>query len=553
MTQATLDQVNEQHLAGLVRLAPDVGTSLGLADGDDRWGNPSEEGRAEVLAHLVAWKAALEALPTEGLTPEQQLDRRVFSQHLDLVQFTHATLASRRHDPDLLTPVSWTLLRQTQNTHLAPEQRFLGLAARLRTLGSHLEAGRAVVTQPDGVWSTIAREVAAQAPRMITAVAAEAQGAEVSDALKGELAACAASALEAVAAHQAWLRDLQPTGTHWVTGPERFSTLCRLRGLPHDLHELSTRGARYVKEYRAERARWAHRLAPGRPMAEGLALLTSDLPASFGEGLARVRAACAAARQFVSDHGLCLLPPGEVLDVLETPAPLRPLVPFAALMQAPRFAPQQRSIYLVTPPEEGAGLETFAGPDVENTAIHEGFPGHHVQQVIANTSTGLLRDGVPLGHYADVSACWATDTVEGWAHYCEEMMCEEGFGGGAAARLQIAKDALWRAHRVVLDVALSTGSMTPEAAAAVLVDDLGMTPGQARAEVHRYTRMPGYAMCYLLGKETLFGLRARAKVLWRGSYSTRRFHDLVLSTGNVPLSILAQRLESTTEPSPAAG
>jgi uncharacterized protein (DUF885 family) len=546
MTQATFDKVNEDHLGALLETAPDVGTLLGLPQRDDQWPDPSESGRAASLAVVSRWASALVALPEADLTEAQQLDREVFTAHAALVKFAHESLHARHHDADVLTPVSWTLLRQLQGTHVAAEQRFLNLAGRLRGLGSYLEAARSVVTTPDALWMEVARDVAQEAGALVAAVVQSARAADVSVALKEDVEVASHAAMTAVSAHQAWLRDLAPAaGNHWQVGRERFEELCRLRGLPSDVPSLLEMGQRYVAECHAERGRWARRLLPGKPMEEALALLVSDPPATFEEGLERVKRASAEARAFVHDRGLALMPAGEELLVLETPAPLRPLIPFAALLPAPRFSPEQRSVYLVTPPLDGGPLRDFCTTDVENTAIHEGYPGHHLQQTFASTSTGLLRDGVPLGHFADPGASWATETVEGWAHYCEEMMRDEGYRPGAAARLQTAKDALWRAHRVVIDVQLSTGGMTVDQAVERLTRGVGMAPRAARAEVHRYTRSPGYPMCYLLGKELIFGLRHRAKLAWREAYSTRRFHDLVLSSGNIPMKWLGQRLTPT--------
>ncbi|MBI5496447.1 MAG: DUF885 domain-containing protein [Deltaproteobacteria bacterium] len=543
MTDATFDRVNEEHLAGLVDLAPDVGTQLGLTQHDDAWPDPTENGRGAVLRHVRHWGDALEGLAPEGLTPEQAFDRKVFVAHVELVRFAHEHAAQRRHDPDVLSGVAWTLLRQLQSPWVPAEQRLANLAARLRGLDAFLGAARSVVTAPDTLWTEVARRVAAEAPALVNAVAQSARADAVTDALKEDVAHAAESALVALHAHQDWLRDLVPTGDHRILGEEKFRELCRLRALPDDPAALLETGRRFVAEYRAERRRWAQRVRPGVVVADALRLLEVDAPASFAEGLQRVHRASLAAREFVREKNLVLLPAGEELVVLETPAPLRPLIPFAALLAAPRFAPEQRSVYLVTPRADGA-LGGFCTPDTENTAIHEGYPGHHVQQVFANTATGLLRDGVPVGITSEPAGAWATDTIEGWAHYCEEMMREEGYRGGAPARLQIAHEALWRAHRVVLDVGLATGRTTVEEAVAALTTDLAMPQDAAVAEVARYTRTPGYPLCYLVGKQALFDLRRAAKIKWKDAYTPRRFHDLVLTAGNVPMKYVTMRLAS---------
>ncbi|MEW5852000.1 MAG: DUF885 domain-containing protein [Myxococcota bacterium] len=540
----TFDQVNEDQLNALLDLAPEVGTALGLVERDDQWPDPSDAAVQQSHATLREWSKALSRLPEVDLNPDQRLDRRVFQAHLELVEFTDQELNSRRHDPDLLTRAGWTLFQQLRSTFVPAEQRFSNLAARLNGLGEYLTRGRAAVTDPDALWLEVAKEVAAATPGLFSAVKASAREEDIPATLRDEVDAAAARAGQAVADHTLWLQGLSPSAKpRWVLGPERFAELCRRRMLGRTPEELLEFGEKYVLEYQAERRRFGRRIMREDPVKGALKKLRSDCPRTFPEALDRVREAVSAARSFVQANDLCPLPGRELLLVDETPAPFRPLVPFAALQCAPKFAPEQTSIYMVTPPVAGASLEDFYQADLENTAVHEGYPGHHLQLSIANLHTGLLRDGVPLGFFADQSAGWAVETVEGWAHYAEEMLREAGFRDSDAAHMQIAHDALWRAHRVVIDVGLATGNMTVEQAVARLVEDIGMPRAAALAEVRRYTRTPGYALCYLLGKHLMFELRQRARVLWRSDFTLRRFHQLVLTTGNVPMHFIANQLE----------
>jgi len=542
MTPPDFEQVNQENLARLLDLAPEVGTNLGLPQRDDRWPDGSEEARAQTLTVLRDWVRALAALPAETLTEAQQLDRTVFSDHLKLVEFTHTEIGSRKHDPDVFSQVSWTFLRQLRSDFIPDEQRFLNLAARMRDLGGFLQRARSAVTQADPLWLEIAQSVVAEAPAMLGAIRDSAQEATISTALKDDVGRAARSAAEVISAHQQWLKDVKVAATpQWVLGTERMTQLCRLRGVNPDLAGLTAMGQRFVQECQVERQRAARRIVESGDVQSALTRLREDAPLDFEQGLARVRHAVRQSRTYVVEKDLCSMPSDERLDVMETPGPLRPLIPFAALMPGPRFAPQV-SVYLVTRPGAGGPLTDLAMADVENTAIHEGYPGHHLQLSVANQKTGLLRDGVPLGYFADLSAGWATDLIEGWAHYCEEMMREEGYQPGPVARLQIAQDALWRAHRIVIDVGLSTGTMTVNDAIERLVEGVGMSRDAATAEVRRYTRSPGYQLCYLVGKDHLFKIRRQAKIRWRDKYSTRRFHDLVLGSGSVPLMFVEKQL-----------
>jgi uncharacterized protein (DUF885 family) len=541
--KSPFDKLNEDHLNALLDVAPEVGTALGLLERDDQWPDPSEASREEALRRLSAWQSALMDVPQDALSDDQKLDREVFGAHLKLVEYAHTQLASRRHDPDVLSPVCWTLFRQLRAPGVPDEQRFLCMKERLRLLDGFLTTARAGVLAPDALWLQHARDAAAQMPAMVRSIQEQGATAAIPLALKEDLARSVEAALTALGEHDAWLRGMVPSDrAHWVLGEERFNELLKLRRISLDSAELGQMGERCVEEYRIERTRAAQRLYPGKPAAEALAAAQTDLPEAFDAVLDRMRGAILSARKFVQEQDLCALPETEGIEVLAAPASLSPLIPFSALFPASNYAPTQASVLLVTLPVDGL-LGACNVREVENTAIHEGYPGHHVQQATANRSTSVPRNGVPLGYFADPSAGWAAETVEGWAHYCAEMMREQGFEAGPASRLQTAQGALWRAHRMVIDVGLATGRMTLDEATARLRADTEMTLEAASAEVRRCTRLPGYALSSLYGKQEVFHLRKRASELWRDQFSLGRFHGTLLSMGCVPLHFVRARLE----------
>jgi hypothetical protein len=541
--RAPFDTLNEDHLNTFLDLAPEVGTALGLPERDDRWPDPSEEARGQTLACLRRWARDLAGLTEEELTLTQRLDRRVFLSHLELVEWACGEAGTRAHDPDLLEPVAWTLFRQLLATGVPEEERFRGLCRRLERLETYLEEARRQVTVPDATWLGVAGETLAGFEPLLMAIRGRAAESGIPLSLQEDLEKAAAQAGLAAAAQAAWLKGLSPSDKPlWVLGPSRVEELCRLRLLPYSTRDLREMAAVYVTEFRAERRRFGRRLSPGTPEAGVLGLLRQDHAASFQEVLQRVAEVVGSARAFIQGQDLCPLPELERLVVMETPAALVPLVPVAALACSPKFAPEQVGVFLVTAPPPDGSLEVYHQAMLENMAIHEGYPGHHLQLAVANLGTGVLRDGVPLGFFAPDHAAWAHDLVEGWAHYCETLMREAGFRDGDAARVEVAHDGVWRAVRVTVDLGLATGDMSPETAEQVLVTEAGLSPAAARAEVRRCTRDPGQALSYLAGRHRIFSLRREASVAWRGDYSHRRFHELLLSCGNVPLRFVAERL-----------
>jgi uncharacterized protein (DUF885 family) len=130
----------------------------------------------------------------------------------------------------------------------------------------------------------------------------------------------------------------------------------------------------------------------------------------------------------------------------------------------------------------------------------------------------------------------APEFVEGWGMYSEQMMREEGFDAGAAFRMSMYTDAIWRACRIVLDVRMHRGELTTDEATDFLIEQTGFEAPNARAEVRRYTYTPGYQLSYLLGKVLILGLREEERRRLGDGFSLRAFHDALLRNGSLPIT-----------------
>jgi uncharacterized protein (DUF885 family) len=247
----------------------------------------------------------------------------------------------------------------------------------------------------------------------------------------------------------------------------------------------------------------------------------SDLLEAFQQEVSR-------ARGFLDARDLMALPEGAV-DVVETPAFLRPLMPFAAYDPPGPFMEERRGTFYVTTPLDGD--DTAHGQhgllEIAATAVHEAWPGHHLQMLTAQAQPSLVR-----------RVLWTPVTVEGWALYSEELMAETGFFASAEERLFQRLHLLWRAVRILLDVGLHTRGMTPEQAVDILVDRIGMDRARAAAEVSRYCAWPTYQLCYAVGRRELLQLRDAWREAAGPGAPIRQFHDAVLAWGGLPVSLI---------------
>ncbi|MCP4631278.1 MAG: DUF885 domain-containing protein, partial [candidate division Zixibacteria bacterium] len=211
----------------------------------------------------------------------------------------------------------------------------------------------------------------------------------------------------------------------------------------------------------------------------------------------------ARARDFVRDNDLADIPDGEMITVMETPIFLRGIIPYGAYMTAAPFDERQEGFFWVTPVDPSLPAEKqeeqLRGHNrwgATIVALHEAYPGHHLQFIHKNKIKNRAR------HF------FATNVfIEGWALYCEEMMYEQGFYSDLRSRLLQLKDELWRACRIVIDAKLHTGRMTYEEAVDMLVNTAQIEPVNAEKEVKRYTKTPTQPMSYLIGKIEILKLR----------------------------------------------
>ena len=245
------------------------------------------------------------------------------------------------------------------------------------------------------------------------------------------------------------------------------------------------------------------------------------------------------ARRFVIERRIAPIPAGERLEILDTPVFERALLPYAAYQAPAPFDADAAGVLYVTPidirrskDEQAAQLAAHCTPALPIIALHEGYPGHHLQLGHANRSGSRLRRIV----HSDVFA-------EGWALYCEELMWEQGyFTADPLTRLFQLRDLLFRACRVVLDASLHSGRMTPPQAVDYLVEQAMLDRTIAASEVSRYCTTPTQPMSYLVGKLQILELRSEAQQKLGARFLLHDFHAALLASGTIPPALVREEL-----------
>jgi uncharacterized protein (DUF885 family) len=329
-------------------------------------------------------------------------------------------------------------------------------------------------------------------------------------------------------------RDLLPRSRGiYAVGEAHFNLLLKKKHfLDHDAASLLALGESLFVKTKQELESIAEELASGKGV-EGTAKTIQERHPSIDEILPAYRKAMESARDFVKDKKLVSFPPKEELHVVHTPEFRRHEIPFAAYLSPSPKDPNQVGYYYVTPVTSDDLLREHNWVGLENTSVHESYPGHHLQFSVANS----IPAASTLPRLMNESSVF----YEGWALYCEQLMQEQGFLRSKEHRFVMLKDRLWRALRIIIDVKTQTGKMTYDEAADLMVRELHFPREQACGDLNWYSQSPSVPMGYALGWSIINRLHDQEQKRLAAKFSLHEFHDKLLSAGSISLPLVEKR------------
>lgn len=180
-------------------------------------------------------------------------------------------------------------------------------------------------------------------------------------------------------------------------------------------------------------------------------------------------------------------------------------------------------------------LRDMSKNELEALAYHEGLPGHHLQLSIQTQ----LGDVPPFRRFGGVTAY-----SEGWGLYTEELGKDMGFYTDPYSDFGRLGMELWRAARLVVDTGLHHKRWSRKEAIQYLTDNTPNPDGDIRKAIERYVVYPGQATAYMIGKLKIMELRERAQTRLGDEFDIRAFHDVILTSGPVPLSIMEENVDA---------
>lgn len=316
-------------------------------------------------------------------------------------------------------------------------------------------------------------------------------------------------------------------------GPELFQKmLWATERVDTPVAELQEIGQKDLDRNTAALKEACAKFAPGAPLADCVARADADKPQ--GDPVSAARDQLAMLRKFVVDHHVVTIPGTEEAKVALAPPYNR--WNFAYIEIPGPYEKNLPSVYYIAPPDPSwskADQEAYlpGKADLLFTSVHEVWPGHFLQFLHANRVDS--RIGRSFIGYA---------FAEGWAHYSEEMMWEEGLGNGdPETHIGQLKEALLRNVRFLSAIGLHTGDMTVADSEKMFREKAYQDPGNARQQAARGTFDPAY-LNYTMGKLMIRKLREDWTAQHGGRDAWQQFHDTFLSYGGPPIPLVREQM-----------
>ena len=534
---------SEAWIAKWLEEAPSLATVSGDHRFDDRLADYSKSGLTRQQQMLESGLATLDSMDVADWTIDEKIDHTLLV-HLAKQQLRGlTTMRIHRRDPGIYVNEATQGVFLLIMRDFAPiGDRLRNAAARMRAIPRIFEEAKAnlEITEIPRVWAELAAEQAASAPGLFAVLLPRLAQEEAPD-LVDEVTAAGNQAAGAATQFIEFLnREVLPRAAgDFAVGEALFNSI--LRGdhlVDYDVREMLAEGWRQFESTERQMTEIASQIDPEKTVHEIIEEAKGDHPTAEGL-LDAYRDAMNAARKFIIDHDVVTVPENESMQVIETPTFLRPILPYAAYMPAGIFEESQDGTFIVTPVDPDASpeekeqkLKGHAYVKLPITALHEAYPGHHLQISLANRTATLPRR---LGTFL------STLFAEGWAFYCEELMETLGFISKPVQRLARLKDQRWRAARIILDGSLHTGAMTVDEGIAFLEERCQLEHTNAVAEVRRYTQTPTQPQSYLMGKLELIKLIDDYRAACPTA-SLREIHDAILACGSLPPKLLRMAL-----------
>jgi uncharacterized protein (DUF885 family) len=545
------EAVAEEYIKGYLGAHPLEGTALGLHEYDGKITDYSRLALDAELSRLRRFDDRLSKFDRGKLSPRQSIDLRILQAAVKKDLFEMQDMSVFERNPMVYARAADVNVYIKRN--FAPlEDRVRSVVAIESQIPNILIAARTnlndVVPKP---YVELAIQIAKGSADFLKKDLVAAIGNLKDEQLRVAFHEANRKAANALNDYATWLEreKLPKASMDYALGEEKFRRFLAQSELvdlpPQKILEI---GMDQLKAEQTAFTEAAKKIDPNKSPIEVFKQIQSEHPtpqnliADVAKDLDKIR-------KYVLSQHLISIPSDVRAKVKETPQYLR-ATSFASMDTPGPFEKRaNEAYYYVTPTEnewpekqKQEWLTAFNYYTSDVVSIHEAYPGHYVQLLHLNASPASKIEKI-FGSYA---------FVEGWAHYCEKMMFDEGYGittsstpseddvkRAAKYRMAQADEALLRLCRLCVSIKMHTQKMSLDEATKFFQENCYYEEKPARQEAMRGTFDPGY-LNYTLGKLQILKLRDDYKAQQGDDFSLQKFHNELLNHGMPPIRLLRE-------------
>lgn len=534
----------DTYFDSLYSFNPSQGTAAGFHQYDDKVEDLSAATMQRRIATLHWLQGQLDSIRSPQLALDDSIDAAIIDGAIKSELQDEEELANWKKNPMPYVGLPGNAVDLLMKRNFAPPSaRLKSVTARLRGVPAVLNEMRENVVNPPKEFTELAIRIAGGSVGFFNGdVATWAKGAAGSDsAALREFTQVNDSVVASMQSAADWLKGtlLPKSRGKYAIGAKAFADKLRYDEMVDiPLGSLLAIGeAQLDKDYKAFVAT-AQDVAPGKTPAEAMATLETEHPTA-ADLIPSAKSTVEGLRQFLIDHKIVDIP-SEVRPIVTETPPYARSGSFASMDTPGAYETKAtEAFYYVTPPEKDwdakhveEHLRLYNKSVMNIITVHEVFPGHFLQFVYAPQFPTKTR-----------KLLYASSNAEGWAHYGEQMMVEEGFGNhDPKTRLAQLSEALLRDCRWVVGMKEHTQGMSvQEGATNYFTKKCFQQPANAYEEARRGAYNPTY-LYYTLGKLEIYKLRADYQKARGANYSLREFHDAFVKQGGIPIRMVRRLL-----------
>jgi uncharacterized protein (DUF885 family) len=518
---------------------PSEGTAAGLHQYDDRLEDGSADAAKKRVEALKAFQGRLDKLRAGKLTEDESIDAEVLDGVIRAELLDLEIVRNWRKNPMNYIGTPPAAIDGLMKRDFAPAAtRLRSIVARLKATPAMFEALRANIDSPPKEFTDLAIRMGEGSIGFyrdtVSNWAKDAAGKDAN--LLQELNTANDAVIKSLTETVAWMKkDLLPRSTgKYALGADTFAKQLLYEELVDiPLDKLLAIGEANLKRDQEAFHAVAAKIDAKKTPAEVMQAIANDHPTE-ADLIPSARGTIEKIRKFLVDRKIVTIPSEVRPTVTETP-PFARNGSFASMDTPGAYETKAtEAFYYVTPPEKDWSvgqkeehLRLFNAPVMQLITIHEAFPGHYIQFLYAKQYPTKTRKLTYCG-----------SNVEGWAHYCEQMTVEEGYGDGdPKIRLAQLSEALLRDCRYVVGIKLHTQGMTVEEGSKFFEKEGFQEPSTAFEEARRGAYNPTY-LYYTLGKLQIYKLRQDYRKAKGKDFKLETFHNDFVRQGGIPIKLI---------------